>query len=47
MAYYIIFFNNHAEVIDVVRYSTEEYEDFLKHLDRLKTDNSKIQYGYF
>ena len=47
MAYYIMFFNEAGKVTDVVRYAECEYDEYIKHLDRLKTDQCKIQYGYF
>lgn len=47
MAYYIIFFDHHGKVIDVVKYSENEYEDYISHVNRLKADGSEFQHGYF
>ena len=46
MAYYIIFFHNDS-VIDVIRYSEAEYEDYMKHVYRLEQSYVNFQHGYF
>lgn len=46
MAYYIIFFHN-EKVINVLRYSEDEYEDYMKNVHKLKGTYVNIQHGHF
>ena len=46
MAYYIIFFDHHGKVNDVVRFYEEEYSDYLQYLNTIP-DTTIFQHGYF
>jgi len=36
-----------GQIVKALYLGTEERDEYLKHLDRLKTDSSRIQYRYF
>ena len=46
MAYYIILFYS-DKVINVIRYSEDEYEDYIKNVHKLKDTYVDFQHGYF
>lgn len=47
MAYYIVYFGAFDTVIDIVRYSENEHDDYLKAVEKAKAAKEQIQYGYF
>lgn len=46
MAYYIIYFDG-AKVIDVSKYSENEYDEYIYRRDECIRCNVQIQFGYF
>lgn len=47
MAYYIVYFGAFDTVIDVCKYSENEYEEYLKAVSKAQAVKQQIQYGYF
>lgn len=47
MAYYIVYFDGFNKVMDVVKYSENDYEQYMKDVAKAIEDCKIVQYGYF
>lgn len=47
MAYYIVYFDGFNKVVDVVKYSENDYDEYMKDVAKAIENHLIIQYGYF